>query len=183
MLAPTVVYLIGTAILYKVFDDYSKVHFYSYSASFILCAIGIYYFRQLIQVNIGKPNLPRLFIYCILAIIYGVIIHIIEYVFFESAHSMPRFTLRWIDIIILAPLLEEIFFKGIAVEYLKKSGFSNWFIIIFTSLIFGLLHMPGIMQIHLFFMGAGLAMVYLKERNIVYPIVLHMIFNSIILVW
>jgi membrane protease YdiL (CAAX protease family) len=183
MLVPIIVYLIGTVILYNLFDDSFKVHYWSYIISFIICAIAVYYFRFYSFLNLDQPNITILARYALLAIIYAVFIHFLESDILKSHNSISVSAIQWISVIILAPILEEFFFRGFAIEYLKKNGFSNWFIIVFTSLIFGLLHLPGIMQIHLFFMGAGLAVVYLKEKNIVYPIILHMIFNVIVLIW
>ena len=84
----------------------------------------------------------------------------------------------FITIVIAAPILEELIFRGIILNGLLKS-YSPLKSIIISSLLFGLIHMnPGQ------FIGASLGgmlsgWVYFKTKKITLPIIIHMTNNSL----
>ncbi|WP_276955925.1 CPBP family intramembrane glutamic endopeptidase [Methanobrevibacter woesei] len=76
-----------------------------------------------------------------------------------------------ISSIIIAPVFEELFFRGIILSKLK-TYFSPIFAIILSSAIFAILHAPGSI-ISAFVFGICMAILYLKSNNIILPIVAH----------
>lgn len=80
--------------------------------------------------------------------------------------------------IIFAPLFEEIIFRGIASEYLQDNNVNKVVIVLATSFMFGLSHGPGLYYILYFgIFGMLLSLVYLKERNLWYCVILHSAYN------
>ena len=87
-----------------------------------------------------------------------------------------NYVFLFISICILAPLWEELFFRGILLRRLAKKWRISTSIIV-SSLIFGLLHFGGNSIIHATLFGCFMAFAYLKTKNIWVPIALHSISN------
>lgn len=81
-----------------------------------------------------------------------------------------------ISAICIAPVLEEIVFRGVLMTYLKKYGIKT--AIIISSLFFGISHYNIYMVIPAFFIGIVLAYVSYKY-SIKYSILLHILLNIV----
>ncbi|MFN8670513.1 MAG: type II CAAX endopeptidase family protein [Candidatus Sericytochromatia bacterium] len=81
---------------------------------------------------------------------------------------------------IFAPIFEEVFFRGfifhrLAIKFdVEKS-------VIFTSFLFGLVHGSSFLQISI--VGYLLCIVYLKYKNLTYNILVHSIYNFLIIIF
>lgn len=89
------------------------------------------------------------------------------------------FFLLGISICILAPLVEEIFFRGFLWKVLESKGWGEKRIILVTSLIFALIHFDMIRIPILFFTGVLLAKARLRNDNLGVSIITHAINNTI----
>ena len=86
---------------------------------------------------------------------------------------------------IIGPLVEELFFRQTLLRYLRKS-LPTWLSIFIVGLAFALIHMHSLSLSEwvgaVGYLGGGLAfsIIYVKEKeNIYYPLVVHMIMNSL----
>ena len=86
---------------------------------------------------------------------------------------------------VIGPLVEELFFRQILLRYLRKS-LPTWLSIFIVGLAFALTHMHSLVLSEwinaIYYLGGGLAfsIIYVKEKeNIYYPLVVHMIVNSL----
>ena len=86
---------------------------------------------------------------------------------------------------VIGPLVEEVFFRQILLKYLRKH-LSSWLSIFIVGLAFALTHMHSLDLSEwinaIYYLGGGLAfsIIYVKEKeNIYYPLVVHMIMNSL----
>ncbi len=79
--------------------------------------------------------------------------------------------------IIIAPFLEEIFFRGIVLRKLENFGIP--IAVILSSLLFALLHGISIGLIYKFVFGIVLAILIYKTKTIMSSIVCHMLNNTI----
>ena len=86
---------------------------------------------------------------------------------------------------VIGPVVEEIFFRQILLKYLRKC-LSSWLSIFIVGLAFALTHMHSLVLSEwinaIYYLGGGLAfsVIYVKEKeNIYYPLVVHMIVNSL----
>ncbi len=81
-------------------------------------------------------------------------------------------------LVIAAPILEEILFRGIILkEFLKKQ--STWKAIIFSSILFGLFHLNPVQVISSFIGGLFIGWILVKMKSLIYPIFLHLIVNLV----
>ena len=86
---------------------------------------------------------------------------------------------------IIGPLMEELLFRQILLRYLRKS-LPTWLSIFIVGLAFALIHMHSLSLSEwvgaVGYLAGGLAfsIIYVKEKeNIYYPLVVHMIMNSL----
>lgn len=81
---------------------------------------------------------------------------------------------------IAVPIVEEIVYRGILLENLRKYG--DAFAIVISALIFGMSHGYGIL--HTFLGGIFTGILYVKSNQLSYPILMHLFINlfSILLV-
>jgi hypothetical protein len=101
--------------------------------------------------------------------------------------------IRNIDIILsifyipIAIIYEEILFRGVIYGFLKKHLRVNTLISLFiTSILFSFMHSNSINIIdvlNIFILGMFLNYVYIKKENILYPIMIHFVYNSLILIF
>ena len=89
---------------------------------------------------------------------------------------------------IIGPFVEELFFRQILLRYLRKS-LPTWLSVFLVGLAFALAHMHSLSLSEwvsaVGYLGGGLAfsIIYVKEKeNIYYPLVVHMLGNSLSLI-
>ena len=89
---------------------------------------------------------------------------------------------------VIGPLVEELFFRQTLLRYLRKS-LPTWLSIFIVGLAFALTHMHSLDLSEwvgaVGYLGAGLALsiIYVKEKeNIYYPLLIHMLSNSLLLI-
>ena len=89
---------------------------------------------------------------------------------------------------IIGPLVEELFFRQILLRYLRKS-LATWMSVFLVGLAFALTHMHSLSLSEwvgaVGYLGGGLAfsIIYVKEKeNIYYPLLVHMLSNSLSLI-
>lgn len=82
-----------------------------------------------------------------------------------------------ITAVIFAPLIEEIMFRGYLYPILKKYA-GTFTAVLFTSLLFGMVHNNISAIIPLTFFGAVLVFLYEKTKTIWTPIIAHALFNA-----
>lgn len=105
---------------------------------------------------------------------------VLEFIQYNSLEIVETpfivYILFFINICILAPIWEEMLFRGILLRRftLKWSPQKS---IIISSLIFGVIHLNPINIVFAFALGCVLGYAYLKTKNIVVPMLLHSFSN------
>jgi len=86
------------------------------------------------------------------------------------------------EIILMAPLFEEVFFRGFLYRYLRLKQWSRFKSIAVSSLIWTILHGYSFnILFFLFFSGVLLGYVKVKTKSLAGPIVMHFIWNFFVL--
>ena len=80
-------------------------------------------------------------------------------------------TFTFISVVILAPIFEELIFRGMILQTLSK--YNKMFAIVVTSLLFGLLHLNMTQAIPAFFMSLILCYMCLKTDSLLVTILAH----------
>ncbi len=79
--------------------------------------------------------------------------------------------------LVLAPLGEEIVYRGLTLGYLRQTGMPFLAANILQAAVFGLVHMNWVQGGYAFLLGILLGYVYRKAGTLAAPIILHMLFN------
>ncbi len=96
----------------------------------------------------------------------------------------------WIGTVVIAPVAEECFFRGIVQTGLSNVFANRWWSVVTTAAIFGAVHAGGAAespQPHvvpaLAAFGLLIGVLYVRSGSLVGPIVLHALFNGKTLLW
>lgn len=92
----------------------------------------------------------------------------------ETAESMPTWAIILFTVI-LAPVLEEIFFRGIVCRRLLALG--EGFAIIFSGAFFALFHGNLYQVFYAFTLGCFFALIYIRTGKLIYSILYHAFIN------
>ena len=84
----------------------------------------------------------------------------------------------WISVVIMAPLVEELTFRGFMYTRLKQ-GMPKWIAVILTSLVFGIVHGTLIWAIYTFVFSLALIYIFERTKSIWACILFHMSFNLV----
>ena len=80
--------------------------------------------------------------------------------------------------IVIAPVAEEIFFRGILYPTIKQAGYPRialWC----TALVFGAIHLNAAIFVPLVILALAMVFLYEKTNNLLAPIVAHSLFNTV----
>ncbi len=96
--------------------------------------------------------------------------------------KVPTITL-WLGTVVVAPIAEECFFRGVLQTTLENLMRRRWIPVLLTAAVFGAVHAGGdTPQPHvvpaLMALGVLLGMLYLRTGSLVGPVVLHALFNG-----
>jgi membrane protease YdiL (CAAX protease family) len=98
---------------------------------------------------------------------------------FTQNHDKPLFAvLIFVSVCIAAPLVEEVFFRGILYPYFKRLA-GIWPAAILTGVLFGAAHLSTAAFLPLTVLGVYLCIVYEKNGNLAAPISVHARFNAL----
>jgi membrane protease YdiL (CAAX protease family) len=96
---------------------------------------------------------------------------------FEKSGSLAFRLMLGLMAVIIAPLTEELLFRGFLYGVIKSST-DRWFSAVFTALIFAIVHFHVGSAPQLFMLGLGLAVAYEQTGSLLVPVFMHAIFNG-----
>lgn len=91
--------------------------------------------------------------------------------------DMPTAVLTFIQLAVIAPIFEELWFRGIVLESLRPYG--NGFAIFISAILFGLTHSNFEQFFYAAALGVFLGYIAVSTRSIVTTTIMHAMFNSI----
>lgn len=82
--------------------------------------------------------------------------------------------------VVLAPLAEEIFFRGLLQSMLRRYTRRPWISVLITSALFAAVHLPHAQTVGaLFVLGIALGYNYERSGRLYAPIIVHAVFNAV----
>ncbi len=90
--------------------------------------------------------------------------------------------LQWLILVtatVVAPVTEEILFRGIFQTAIRNNTARPWFAVIGASAVFSIIHADSFHWPALFVLSVGLGYAYEKSGSLWRPIIMHMIFNTV----
>lgn len=91
--------------------------------------------------------------------------------------DLPSAIIRFIQAVIFAPIFEEFWFRGVALESLRPYG--NGFAIFLTAILFGITHANLAQFFYATAIGVFLAYIAIHTGSIIVPMILHAMMNGI----
>ena len=95
----------------------------------------------------------------------------------EQALAVIDPILAVVAIVILAPIAEEVFFRGVIFNAFLREGGRRW-AFLGSSALFAVIHLSLVAAIPIFLLGLALAWVYDRTNNLLAPIAMHMVVNG-----
>jgi len=92
--------------------------------------------------------------------------------------SPHQYLIALVTIGILPSVMEELLFRGLILHALLPFG--KWTAVFGSAVLFSLFHMSPAQTVYQFVLGIVLALVYLRTRNMLIPILLHFVNNATI---
>lgn len=135
--------------------------------------IYLYYKNKVVE---SKIKWNRLLLMGLLGLSFSLFYNMITIKFQTNDVIEINFVLLFLYLVIFAPLFEEFVFRYVALRKAREN-YSEKKAIVLVSLIFALMHSGLINMVYAFLIGVLLSYVYIKYKNIVYPIVFHIFAN------
>lgn len=95
----------------------------------------------------------------------------------EQALATIEPWLAVLAIVILAPIAEELFFRGVVFNAFLREGGRRW-AFVGSSALFAVIHLSLVALIPIFLLGLALAWVYERTNNLLAPIAMHIVVNG-----
>lgn len=96
---------------------------------------------------------------------------------FTPPTSVLTFIIYFVNTALVAPILEEILFRGIILQSLRKYG--NFIAIFISSLLFGILHENFVQTPFAFVVGLALGIAVIETGSVITSIIMHFVINSL----
>ena len=102
-----------------------------------------------------------------------------EYAELMEEAGISEFTLLTVIVVaIIGPIAEELFFRGLTMEYLKRTGAGFWIVNAIQALRFGIAHLNLLQGTYAFLLGMALGYVCMRYETLLAPVILHICFNA-----
>ena len=118
-------------------------------------------------------------------LVAGAVVFVLEALGIEPEPQAAELAIAMLDpwlvivaVVILAPIAEEIFFRGVVFNALLREGGPRW-AFIGSSALFAIIHVSLVALLPIFLLGLALAWVYRRTGNLLAPIVMHATVNGI----
>lgn len=166
------------------------------SISILWAPFFLYYYKKHRPETIIPRNALS-FKYLVAAMLLGVVWHLTTYLL-EPFNPLPNVShitsiyvwiLLFVETVLFAPVLEELFFRQWVPSYMSKYGFSYKSRLIVSSFLFYSVHWQAVVLPHWYYridtlvVGALLYVFYTHTKDIRYCIIAHSISNAILLIF
>ena len=164
--------------------------FMAYTTQFVLAIAGSFVWlhrtggRARLHMGTGWSHGPLILAGIVLATAAGIVIE-------PLLNLMPDHYLELLDdmigrggwaittTVVAAPILEEIFFRGLLLESLARRWNARWAVVA-SAAVFGVMHLPILPQmVNAFAIALVMGYIYLQTRSLVPVIVIHAINNAL----
>jgi membrane protease YdiL (CAAX protease family) len=170
-----------TVLSLLLWDNYELSRFICGAGKIIVASWLIYKYSNLIKM---KFKIDKVLLYSFLIGTFYFSVENLIKSYFVAGYSIPHLAAYTaISAILIAPVAEEILFRGWMMGYLIEKKTNTFVTVFISSLIFGLIHILNgrsfntTLLFKSFILGCVLGTVYLKTKNLLHPILIHFTFN------
>lgn len=180
IIIPYIITIITTYI-YKILTNKDiSIYINNYLIYILLLyyALAIVYLIKKYKIKITKIKSIRYYNYISLGISLSCILNMIIFLITKETIKLNYNLLFIVSSSLIGPIYEEIIFRYIFYNKLKKFNSPTKAIII-NTIIFSLIHINFIKIIYAFILGLLITIIYEKKHNILFPILIHIGANTI----
>lgn len=167
---------------------------FSYPIALLIVLICLYQLRKNEHFSFNLFSKKSSYLYLIIVpIIYNLLGHYFGGLFCKSSINSNFLIFEEINLVlsyvILGPIVEELFFRGIILDELLSNSKNKIVSIIFTSGLFCLIHIEGfeicnvLRIVDAFIFSIIISYFYASKKNIFYAIIFHIIYNLTWYLW
>lgn len=136
-----------------------------------------------IHLGVCSLNFPMILWGVVLIVASGIVIEPLLAIFPTEAYDGVQQAIGlggWaiLSSVVAAPILEEVLFRGLIFESCRER-FGRGAALLFSALLFGVIHIVPVQMINAFVVGLILGYVYLRTRSLLAVIILHAVNNAI----
>ena len=92
--------------------------------------------------------------------------------------GLTSYSVTWfLAVIVFAPLVEEMVFRGLILRYISKTGWPFWIVNLIQAALFGFYHLNLIQGIYAFILGSFLGFIARHYRALKASVFAHAVFN------
>ena len=157
-------------------DDNFIYQFTIITTALSMVPVSIYLYKNY-KIKESKINISKLLLMIPLGLSISLFYNMLT-ITFNKTNSIPdlNIIIVVIYIVLLAPIFEELVFRYVSLRCAREN-FKEKTAIILISIIFALMHSGIINMVYAFIIGLILSHIYLKHKNILYPITIHISAN------
>jgi membrane protease YdiL (CAAX protease family) len=166
----------------------------SYLFEIVLCLVGFSVHKS---VFMGRPLFDKKFINrTIIIFAYSMVFCVIIFKLMKLITPFTFLQSPIIQLLIIAPILEELFFRYTLINIFKKFSFNDKQALFFSSIIFAVSHFIAIFYletvfknfiilqtIYTFLLGYICGAEYLRQKSMIPAFIFHFLFNLIFYFW
>lgn len=167
---------------------------FSYPIALLIVLICLYQLRKNENFSFNLFSKKSSYLYLLIVpIIYNLLGHYFGGLFCKSSIDSNFLIFEEINLVlsyvILGPIVEELFFRGIILDELLSNSKNKIVSIIFTSGLFCLIHIEGfeicnvLRIVDAFIFSIIISYFYASKKNIFYAIIFHIIYNLTWYLW
>lgn len=93
-----------------------------------------------------------------------------------TLNSIKDLLICYVSLAIIPAVCEELLFRGVIINCLKHKG--EIFAVVFSAIMFAIFHFSPVQLIYPICWGLLLGIVYLRTKNIIFPMIMHFINNA-----
>lgn len=141
------------------------------------------------SLNISKISINSILTACLMGVLLNIFILTLfkikltiwgisdSYIAYAESMKASNFITKALVVFIIVPIFEELFFRGLILEELKRLTKSIHTSNLIQAILFGLIHALFFRKLLTFFLGLVIGYIYIKTKSIIIPIIIHMVNN------
>lgn len=136
-----------------------------------------------IHLGVRRVNLPIVLWGVLVVLVSGIVLEPLLDLFPQEGYDTVVQTIGrggWaiLSTVVAAPILEEMFFRGLVMESCKER-FGSAAALLLSSLLFGVIHIVPVQMVNAFVVGLILGYAYLRTRSLLSVMIIHAVNNGI----
>lgn len=171
--------ILGLTLSVSALERRDLIPWQGYPSSLLLLVLCLWHWKRFrICLPFLRPERRRTVFPLVFSAVLVATLLLIGNVPFSPKVGYTPSHLQLLHLIVVVPLSEELYFRGLLLEHLRR-GFSAVYATVLCTLLFGLLHLPVDAGIPAGVLSLVACILVLRNRSLVHAIQLHVAWNAV----